>query len=275
MSDTLIENRQVAICLPFYKTTNPRTAFALLSMVDRKRMSISLDFGDAAIWHSRNKLADNFLRSGLEWSLWVDDDMLPPFGNASLFNSYTGFDLPDKFAGMHGIDRLLSHSKTLVGGLYRGRWPQGRPVFAEGPRLEKWVNEQPRDEIRQTEWLGFGFILVHKTVFLDIEKTFPDLARKPDGNGGQWFSPSEHDLVKSVDAALKSLKELSSLEEAQRILEEGLRLSRRRSGLGVGEDVVFSRRAAQAGHQPFIDLGCICGHLGDYMYGFPRIKKVL
>lgn len=273
-SPTLIENKQVMLCLPFYKLTNPRTAFALLSMMDRRRMALSLDFGDAFVAHARNKLADNFLRSGMQWCLMVDDDNLPPFGNAAMYNSFTGFALPDEFAGLHGIDRLLSHNKTLVGGMYRGRWPHSKPIFAEGPALEKWIEGGPRNELRPTKWVGFGFVLIHRSVFLDIEKKFPDLARKEDGTGGNWFTSSEHDLMKAVQEILAS-QEAMDKDGILQHLARALEISKKNSNLGVGEDVQFCRRAAQAGHQCYIDLGCVVGHLGDYMYGYGTKKKVL
>jgi hypothetical protein len=272
---TLIENRQVALLLPWYKTTNPRTAFALMSMLDRKRMSISLDFGDAFVAHSRNKLADGFLKSKMEWALFVDDDNVPPFSNAALYNSFTGFNLPDEFAGRNGIDRLLSHGKTLVGGMYKGRWPHSKPIFSEGPGLEKWIEKGPRDELRPTKWVGFGFVLCHRTVFTDIEKKFPALARREDGNGGNWFSSSEHDLRNAVDDTLLMLSQRSLTDEDRKRLEDGLRLSLRNSNLGVGEDVQFCRRAAQAGHQCYVDLGCVVGHLGEFCFGYPSKKRML
>jgi len=271
---TLIENRQVNLCLPFYKTTNPRTLFALMTLFDKRRMALSLDFGDAFVAHSRNKLADQFLRSGLEWCLMCDDDNVPPFGNAALYNQFTGFDLPAKFAGLHGIDRLLSHGKTLVGGLYRGRWPHSKSIFAEGVQLEKYVDAGPRDELRPTQWVGFGFVLIHKSVFLDIEKKFPRLARKPDGTGSNFFTSSEHDLVEAATLAIQELDRGLDFEKVRELLDNGLAVSQRMSNLGVGEDVQFCRRAAQAGHQCYVDLGCIVGHLGEmiYMPGKTRIS---
>lgn len=270
----LFEGRSLMLCLPCYKTTNPRTMFALLSLLDRRRMGVSMDLGDAFIAHSRNKLADGFLRSSFEWSLWVDDDNLPPFGNADLFNAFSGFNLPEKFAGRNGIDQLLSHGKTLVGGLYRGRWPQGKPIFAEGGAAQKWVEQEPRDELRPTKWIGFGFMLVHRSVFLDIEKKFPHLARKPDGLGGNWFTSSEHDTRHAVQAILDSPDELSSGEIKER-LRAAMQSSDRNSNLGVGEDVIFCRRAFQAGHQCYVDTGCIVGHFGEFCYGFPTKKRML
>lgn len=269
----LFEGRSVYIALPWYKTTNPRTAFSLMAMLDRRRMAVSLDFGDAFVAHSRNKLADNFLKTKFEWMLMVDDDSVPPFGNAAMYNSFTGFELPDEFAGRHGIDRLLSHGKTLVGGMYRGRWPHSKPIFAEGPSVQSWIESGPKDELRQTKWVGFGFVLIHRSVLLDIEKKFPHLARKSDGTGGNWFTSSEHDLRHAVTELLASNNAPSS--DAWQSLSKALEASNRNSNLGVGEDVQFCRRAFQAGHQCYVDLGCVVGHLGEYCYGFGTKRKVL
>jgi len=267
----------VMICLPWYRFTEPRVAFALMSMLDRRRMSLSLSHGDAFIAHSRNKLADQFLRSKQEWSIWQDEDNVPPFANAPLYNSFTGFNLPEKFAGMHGIDRLISHGKTLIGGMYRGRWEHSKPIFAEGAQLEKRIEEGPRDCIRQTQWAGFGWVAVHRSVFLDIEKRFPHLARKADGTGGNWFTSSEHDLTHAAEEVIKALDSDTppSPKDAARKLEAALNLSKRLSPLQVGEDVIFCRRAAQAGHPCFLDEGCVVGHLGQFCYGYPTKKRIL
>lgn len=270
----LFEGRSVYIALPWYKTTNPRTAFSLMAMLDRRRMAVSLDFGDAFVAHSRNKLADGFLRTNFEWMLMVDDDNVPPFGNAALYNSFTGFNLPEKFAGMNGIDRLLSHNKTLIGGLYRGRWEHSRPIFAEGPSVEKWIESGPKDEIRPTKWVGFGFLLMHRSVLLDIEARFPHLARKSDGTGGNWFTSSEHDLRHAVKSLLDSTEELST-GEMRELLRMAMQTSDRNSNLGVGEDVQLCRRAFQAGHQCYVDTGLIVGHLGEFCFGFPTKKRML
>lgn len=273
----LFEGRSVYIALPWYKTTNPRTAFSLMAMLDRRRMAVSLDFGDAFVAHSRNKLSDMFLKTKFEWMLMVDDDSVPPFGNAALYNTFTGFELPEEFAGRHGIDRLLSHGKTLVGGMYRGRWPHSKPIFAEGPSVQPWIESGPKDELRQTKWVGFGFVLIHRSVLLDIEKKFPHLARKPDGTGGNWFTSSEHDLRHAVVELLNEDESGHVMQhtEAFKNLKKALEASDRNSNLGVGEDVQFCRRAFQAGHQCYVDLGCVVGHLGEYCYGYGTKRKVL
>lgn len=270
--EALWEGKQLAVLLPWYKTTNPVTSFSVMSILDRQKMSIMLHFGDAFIAHTRNTLAEHFLRSNLEWALTIDDDMVVPCGNAKWFNSMTGFNLPEKFAGMHAPNRLMSHSKTLVGGLYFSRAKHARPVYAEGMSQEAWVRQSPRDEIRPTKWVGTGCLLIHRSVFLDIEKAFPHLARDSQGNNGHWFTSSEHDLRETSREALAVLNDQTASQEsrvvkAQKLLDDAQSRSRYNSSLGMGEDVAFCIRATQAGHPAFVDFGLLCGHMGNYIYG--------
>ena len=263
--------RQVCICLPSYKTMEPRMAFSVMSLIDRTKTAAMLDFGDAFIVHSRNKLADEFLRTGIEWCLTIDDDMVVPFGNAPLFNSFTGFNLSEHFAGLNAVDRLLSHNKTLVGGLYFGRWRHGKGMYGEGsdPQELKFAKRGPHDTCKPTRWVGTGCMLIHRNVFLDIEKKFPHLARGSDGKGGQWFTSSEHDLRLAAGAAIRALDEEHDEAKAVKLLKYALQVTKRHSSMGMGEDVQFCIRATQAGHHPHVDMGCLCGHIGSYCYGEP------
>lgn len=275
-----VPRKQVLIILPWYKYTNPLTAFSVMGLIDRSRTGILLNFGDAFVAHTRNTCADLFLKSGLEWMLTIDDDMVVPFGNADWFNAYTGFDLPPKFAALNALDRLLSRGKTLVGGLYFGRHRAGKPMYAEGcnePTEEAFARKAPHDGIKPTRWVGTGCMLVHRSVFLDIEKKFPRLARCKENNtrGGQWFTSSEHELAAAVED-LHALFEQSSGKWDEQLcyrafakLSEARASARSNSGLGMGEDVQFCIRAAAAGHQPYVDMGLVCGHSGDRVYG-PR-----
>ena len=277
IEECMWEGKKVAIVLPWYKTVCPLTAFSIMALIDRTKTAIMLNFGDAFIVHTRNSLAEQFLRSGIEWMLTVDDDMVIPWGNARWFNAFCGTNFPDKFAGMHTVNRLLSHNKTLVGALYFGRWEKGKPVYAEAtadPKEAAFAHSCPADLIRPTRWVGTGCMLIHRTVFLDIEKKFPHLARGADGHGGQWFTPSEHDLRKGSQEALAILNdtttsEAARLAKANELLTRATKASNFNSNLGMGEDVAFCIRAAAAGHQPHVDLGLLCGHQGSKVYG-PR-----
>jgi hypothetical protein len=114
-------------------------------------------------------------------------------------------------------------------------------------------------------------MLVNRKVYLDIEAKFPDLSRKASNGRGNWFSTSEADLKKEAKESLDILAdvripEASRIQEVQKKLHAGYLRSRTNSSLSMGEDVVFCIRAAAAGHQPFVDLGLLCGHMGNKIY---------
>lgn len=273
------QRKDVLIALPWYKQTNPLTAFSVMGLIDRRRTSLMMNFGDAFVVHARNTLADLFLQSEAEWMLTVDDDMVVPFGQGRWLNSFTGMEIPEPFCNFNALDRLMSHGKTLVGALYFGRWRHGAAMFAEGMRdknMQAYIRRGPHDRLLPTKWVGTGCLLIHRSVFLDIEKMFPHLARKRDGGtrGGNWFTSSEHDLVERAEQVYEALENARlggtwnnyELEKAYSLLAEARGLSKSHSKLGTGEDVQFCTRAMQAGHQPHVDLGLWCGHVGHETY---------
>lgn len=222
------EGKKVMLCLPWYRATHPLVAQALIALVDRPRMGTLLNYGSSLIHQSRNQLAQAFLKSDAEWSFWVDGDTIVPAGNARLFNQSTGFSFSDEFAGVHVLNRLISHGKTLVGGYYWTRREIANPTFAEGwsnPTVRAECRKGPRNEVRETEWIATGCLLVHRRVFEDIDKT--SVVK------GKWFAPA--DATEQV--------------------------------LDIGEDLLFCRRARQAGHIPHVDMGVVCGHVGDKIFG--------
>lgn len=280
----LVEDRQVCITLPWYKQTNPLTAFSVAGLKDSTRTKLMLRWGDAFIIHSRNVLAQDFLKTGLPWQLTLDDDMVFPWGNAAIYRTFTGFDIADKFAGLNTIDRLLSHGKTLVGGLYFGRWEGGKPVYAEAQDKQtsaeetKFALRGPHDLLKPTRWVGTGCMLIHRSVYLDIERRFPHLSRHPDtGNDGNWFTPDGGDLRGPFRDAIAILNDTAGTPEArsQKAIELLEAAERRvvKMGLGVGEDVSFCLRAADAGHPAYVDMGLLCGHVGSTVY--PKLPNLL
>lgn len=265
--------QKVFLALPWQKHTNPITAFSVANLLDRRRMSACLNFGDAFVAHSRNTCADLFLRSDCEWMLMVDDDMVLP-GHAAWFNAYTDMGLPEKFANFNVVDRLLSHGKTLVGALYFGKHKHGKPMYCEGvynPAEEDYARQAPIDLIKPTKWVATGCLLVHRKVFLDIEKRYPRLARNKEGLRGQFFTASEDAAVEAVDACLKLIDDAmpgnSIIGRVEAILRAGKLEAERHTPLGLGEDVSFCRRATVTGNQPYVDMGLVLGHIGTQVYG--------
>lgn len=226
--------------------------------------------------HTRNIVGDQFMKSGCDYLLTVDSDMCVPFGSAAFHRAYLNWpDLPEPFASFHTIDRLLSHGKTLVGGLYFGRALSGtgKPLYLEGmrdPKEAEYARKAPYDLIKPTGGVATGCLLIHRSVFEDIEKKFPQLGRQPDGTGGNWFTSTEHALMSSVQNVLKELSSgpMSSEKcyKAYSMLSAAEAEARANCPLGIGEDILFCRRAAQAGHQCWVDMGLILGHIGSKVY---------
>lgn len=273
-SVTVLQNK-VMLVLPWMKQTNPMTAFCVAQLADKRRTASLLNFGDAFVAHTRNTCADLFLQSNLDWMLTIDDDMIVPFGNSAWFNAHTRFNFPEPFASLNALDRLLSHGKTLVGALYFGRMHgHSKPVYNEGAANrdhELDSRNTPRNELKPTKWVGTGCMLIHRRVFEDIEKRFPLLSRGPDKKGGQWFTSSEHNLSDAVDRAVKIFSEGPLTGDhsarAMAVLASAQAEARANSGLGMGEDVTFCKRAFAAGHQPYVDFGLVCGHIGHHVFG--------
>lgn len=277
LSTVRVYDKKIMIVMPWSKTINPTTAYSVMQLVDRRRTATMLNFGDAFIAHSRNSCADVFLESDLEWMITVDDDMLLPYGNSKWFKAHTGWDwLPEPFASFNAIDRLVSHGKTLVGALYWGRHAKGPAVYAESPREADYARGAPYDLIKPTNWVGTGCMLIHRSVFLDMEKKYPALARGPDGKGGQWFTSSEHKLLDGISRVRDMISVGPMTGEkcfkAYEMIEGILKDTKHSTTLGMGEDVAFCRRARECGHIPYVDMGLLCGHLGHLCYG-PRNTK--
>lgn len=266
---------KVMLGLPWYRFTHPATAFCVAQLIDNRRTQVAMCHSDAFIPHSRNAIVDVFLRSSCEHLLMLDEDMLVPFGpsGAAWFNANTGWNLPSKFAGLNTIDRLLSHGVSLVGGLYFGRFPKANPVYGEGSHTaqREYALKAPYETgIQPTRWVGTGALLAHRSVFEDIEKKFPRLARGIDGKGGQFFSSSEHNAMDAIDRTRKMLSgglmDGAKAMRAYEMLEAAAVDARTNSMLGIGEDVQLCTRAKAAGHQPYVDMGLLCGHLGTICY---------
>jgi len=256
------EGRKVAMLLPWYKQVNPVTAFCLMGLFNPATMRVFMSCQDAFIAHTRNTLSRMFLNSPCEWAVMFDNDMVYPFGSSVFFNGITRFEFSEEFAGARTIHRLMSHGKSLVGGLYFGRNEDGKPMFSEGlsdPEITALVHKGPQNKLMATRWVATGCLLIHRTVFEDINKKYPDL-------GDHWFTPSEADLLESVKTVRSMLGKFPD-QEIDRFLASAVEQTQHNSKPGSGEDVTFCIRAGLAGHQPHVDLGLVCGHIGDAVYG--------
>lgn len=227
----LWENKGVCILMPTYKSLHPFTHYAVISLFDRSTMCYEQRAGDSMIARSRNHLARRFLRdTKAEWSIWIDDDMIPPFGNGPLWANMTGMKIPDKFASFNAITRLVSWKRSIVGAVYFDRW--GKGTYTAG--FDRGIPVRlPHDTVFPVRFMGTGCLLVHRKVYEDIAAKFPETYNpNAPGNESGFFT------------------ELQG-----------------KDGRMWGEDESFGWRALQCGHQSFMDLGLICGHVGEAVRG--------
>ena len=222
--------RDIMVGFPCYKTTNPVTAFAMLAMAldfGRDKIRFDMSIGDAMLYHSRNRLAEKFLATDAKYLLMIDDDIIPCIGRpawmrATVPSAKNVTDLPLQ---RHIIHRLLNSGKTLIGGAYFGR-QEGAKLICSNQSLVESARAYT-DIVEPVDWIGTGCLLIHRSVFDDIRKKFPELKTNDPENPFDYFLPMKGH---------------------------------------VGEDVSFCYRAKEAGHMPHIDLGIPVFHVGYKTY---------
>lgn len=231
-AEDLWKGRDVCLCLPWYKETYPDTVMCIMAMWDKTRMRLELRSGDSMITRSRNQLARRFLRTEAAWSIWFDDDMVFPFGHAGIYQTMTGMrNIPEKFLGVNTINRLISWNKTIVGGCYWDRRGGGKLIAGGGGPI---LSPIPSDMLHAVGFIGTGCLAVHRQVFLDIAAKFPEtMSEESLGNECGFFT---------------------NIQTPERML---------------GEDESFARRATEAGHPSYLDLGILCGHIAQNIHGIP------
>ena len=184
--------------------------------------------GDAIIGHSRNRLAHKFLETDAKWFLMIDDDIIPSIGRPAWFRYWVqgARTLPDLPLQRHGIHRLIGAGKTLVGGAYFGRQEGGALMCSDNSLYSRAKSYE--DAVVPVDWVGTGFMLIHRKVFDDIKQKY--------GNELKISVPDyEIDYFRQIDGS-------------------------------KGEDVSFCLLAKNAGHQPYIDLGLPIFHVGAKTY---------
>lgn len=227
------EGRDVCLCIPTYKPVPGETMFTLMALAMKYKMGMRLEHRgrDSMISRSRNHLARRFLATEASWSIWLDSDMVFPFGNAGAFVTLTGMrSLPSNLAGIDTVERLISRGKTVVGGCYWDRNGSGKLIAGGGSIMAPI----PSDRIWPIGFVGTGCLAVHRQVYLDIATKFPE-TMSPDSLGNEcgFFTP---------------------IQTPERML---------------GEDESFAKRATDAGHPSYLDLGLVCGHVGEAIHGIP------
>jgi hypothetical protein len=234
-------SRKVMMLTPFNRPINPHAHYVMMAHLRRNPWMGYHYESDTIIQRARNILAHRFLESEAEWSWWVDQDTIAPFGDPGTFYHRFGADptkLPPEFTGIQTLPKLLEHQKTIVGAVYAQRKPNGKLVIqpdihSRGKDDEALVKrlrtKGPFKSLVEVEYVATGCALVHRKVYESIKEQMPNLAPKHENEPWNFFG-------KDVESS--------------------------------GEDIHFGRLAKAAGHKSFLDTAVVCGHLGDNVF-FP------
>jgi hypothetical protein len=215
------------------RPTLPWTAF-LVNSAKKFEMGYSWQ-ADTMVDRSRNVLADRFLKSGCKWSLWIDGDMGAPIGKADYFRWLTNSEtVNNEVASYDAVERLLGHRKACVGAVYASRryhgqlviQPEIHPRSHEDKLLANQIRRGQGQGLAGVEWIGFGCCLVHREVFLEVQRRFPDLAPQSELDVWDFF---------------------------------------RHQGL-QGEDEGFCQRVRACSIPIWLDTQLVCGHQGSMMF---------
>ncbi len=228
---------KLAILIPLSGPPAPKMMDTFARLYDRHEMTYErFAFNNLSV--SRNALAASFLRGPSQWAYWMDGDMMVPASDAAWYKREAEVPkMPDIFAGLNTIYRMLVHKKTIVSCSYVSRRSNAVPQFGGGEFRKNEIRRGPQDMVIEVPWAGMGGMITHRSVFEDIIKTQgAEIRMKPGGIGARFNY--EYAFFNPID-----------LETC-------------------GDDVPFSIRATKAGHKVHVDLAVQAAHIGDRPYTF-------
>jgi hypothetical protein len=201
-----------------------------------KKYELGFTFqADTMIHRSRNMLAKRFLESGCLWSLWLDADIAAPIANPDWYRWITNCEsVPQEYCSYDVLARMLGQSKAVIGGVYASRkWkgslviqPEINPRTHEDKLLCNEIRRGTARGLAEVDWIGFGCALLHREVFLEVQRGFPQLAPQTEIAPWRYFQPEGDE----------------------------------------GEDEAFCRRVRACGIPIWLDTQLICGHIGSMAF---------
>jgi hypothetical protein len=224
----------VMVCAPILGS--PTLPFLWTMLYLAKKYEIGFDVqADTMIARSRNVLAQRFLKSNALWSLWIDCDIAAPIANGNWFRWITAStNISNESCEYDVLERLLGHRKAIVGGVYASRryhgqlviQPEIKPRSHEDKLLANQIRRGQGQGLAAVEWLGFGCCLVHKEVFLEVQRRFPQLAPQSEIAPWRFFQPEGDE----------------------------------------GEDEAFCQRVRACSIPIWLDTQLVCGHIGNMAF---------
>lgn len=169
------------------------------------------------ITHGRSKIANFFINNtDYDYLFFLDSDI--------------GFD--PKY-----VIRLMNHHKDIVSGAYPMKTIPIRYNFTASKPEVKDGNLIKIDSI------GMGFVLIHRKVFLDIAKVYPELKYFP-GLDESNEKPTEKEYHNSYHYFSEMKKDFQFLSE----------------------DISFFHRAKSVGYETWLDTSIELEHIGSHVF---------
>lgn len=168
--------------------------------------------GDSLVTRARNKIVAKFMESNFDYLMFIDSDIQFKMGD---------------------INRLRSHGKTVIGGVYLKKTIPYVPVANR--------REGSEDGLEVMKEVGTGFMMIHRSVFEDIRAMQPEFSYDADDDE-ETASYYDYFRVGVVE-------------------EDG----RKRY---LSEDYYFCYLARLAGHKIYYDTSVFTTHIGRASYPF-------
>jgi hypothetical protein len=170
------------------------------------------------ISQGRSKIANFFVNNtDYEYLFFLDSDI--------------GFDPSD-------VIKLLEHKRSIVCAAY--------PMKTIPLRYNFTVSqpEQQQGNLLKIDSMGMGFVMIHRSVFLDVQKQYgPELYYVPD------------DKSSNVD-----------LTQDEKFNSYHYFLEMKRGPAYLAEDISFFTRAKTVGHEAWLDTSIQLSHIGSHVF---------
>ena len=239
-------NAKISIGVPYYGQLSGEWTFQTMQLAagiaKEHTLCDIIASGVMTADHNRNLIAEEFLKSDAEWLLWIDSDTIVPGG---------------------AVERMLSHGRTLVSGMYYGKNEPHNPIayhiyngaFAPVDQTTRWEV----GEILEVDATGMGCMLTHRSVYEDIKKNY----RVMQGHGGNVHLIHNDDFVEQ-DLQLQLYNKAVNNVWNEKLTEPKLKDLRFPFFMVEHvrtEDMFFFEKTARVGHKPVLDTSVECGHL--------------
>jgi len=206
-----LKKHRIFIQLPIYDDMPGRAVAALATLITRCRHILSPGFCFATrIDKARVQLAQMFLNTNCDLMLCIDADSLYRPGL---------------------VDKLISHNKDIVSGLYFSRRAPCKPIMYKQKEFNTRfapITEWEEGKLIEVDGVGMGFCLIKREV---VEKI-----------GAKSFNSI---LLKDLfDEQLLDVEDVSPM----------------------GGDLAFCQQARRNGFKVWVDTSVEVGHLGERAY---------